>query len=258
MRLFDSHAHLTDDRFADDLEATLLRAKEAGVTSIVTIASDIEDARAAAKLAAASHHVRLGATAGTHPHQADGFDHDALDVVRSLAAEGAILAVGETGLDFYYDNSARAAQVDAFRAQLELASELDLPIVVHSRDADSETAAAISDFAGRVRGVLHCFTGGDDLLETGARCDWYVSFSGIVTFKSFENVDRIRRVPRDRLLVETDSPYLAPVPNRGKRNEPANVVHVLERVAAVRGEDAASLAEATYRNACRFYGIPAE
>lgn len=258
MRLFDSHAHLTDSRFADDLEDVLFRAKQAGVNSIVSIASDVEDARAAAKLAAASHPVRLGATAGTHPHQADGFDPGALEAVRTLAEDGAILAVGETGLDFYYDNSPRMTQLEAFRAQLELASQLDLPVVVHSRHADADTAAAIRDFAGKVRGVLHCFTGGDDLLETGLRCDWYVSFSGIVTFKSFENVAGVRRVPRDRLLVETDSPYLAPVPNRGKRNDPANVVHVLGRVAAMRGEDAASLAEATYGNACRFYGVPAD
>lgn len=258
MRLFDSHAHLTDDRFAEDLEDVLLRAKEAGVTSIVTIASDVEDARAAAELAAGSHPVRLGATAGTHPHQADRFDLQTLEAVRALAERGAILAVGETGLDFYYDNAPRAAQMEAFRAHLELASELDLPVVVHSRDADLDTAAAVGDFAGKVRGVLHCFSGGDDLLEVGIRSDWYVSFAGIVTFKSFEAVARVRRVPRDRLLVETDSPYLAPVPLRGKRNEPANVVHVLGRVAAIRGEDAASLAEATYANACRFYGIPLE
>lgn len=258
MRLFDSHAHLTDDRFADDLEDVLLRARDAGVDSIVAIASDLPDARAATKLAAAAHPVRVGATAGVHPHKADEWDAAAGEAVDSLAGAGAILAVGETGLDFYYDNAPRATQIEAFRAQLALASELDLPVVVHSREADKDTAAALQEFAGRVKGVLHCFSAGDELLDAGLDCDWYVSFSGIVTFNSFTADEQLRRVPRDRILVETDSPYLAPEPRRGKRNEPANVGYVLHRVAAARDEDPESLAEATYRNACRFYGIPAE
>lgn len=255
MRLFDSHAHLTDERFASDLAEALDRASEAGVFDIVTIGSDLRDAREAIRVVERFDRPRLHATVGVHPHVADQFDQRTPDGIRRLAEDRAVVAIGETGLDFHYENSPRQCQIESFRAQLQLAEQLGLPIVVHSREADRETASLVREFSGRVSGVLHCFTGSDELLEVGLDADWYVSFSGIITFSSYENAGQILRVPDDRLLVETDSPYLAPVPRRGRRNEPAYVAHVLERLATARDEPPERVADMTYHNACRFYGL---
>ncbi len=258
MRLFDSHAHLTDERFAAELDLVLDRAAAAGVDAVVSIASDLEDAEAAIALASRAASPRIFATAGIHPHQAHRCDEGALARLEALARSAPrVVAVGETGLDFYYDNAPRDVQLAAFRSQLDVAERLGLPVVVHSRDADEALAQVIEAYSGRVTGVLHCFSGGAPLLRTGLEAGWYVSFAGIVTFKNYDGDELVRLVPPDRLLVETDSPYLAPVPRRGKRNEPAFVEHVLRRVASIRGDDAGELAEATHRNACRFYGLEA-
>ncbi len=255
MRLFDSHAHLTDERFARDRDDVLDRAAEAGVDSIVTIASHVDDAKAGLELARLVERPRVFSTVGIHPHEADRFDATAPDRIEELAGAERVVAIGETGLDFHYDNAPRDRQIAAFRAHLELAAALEMPVIVHSRDADERTAGLVAEFDGRVSGVLHCFTGGAELMETALGADWYISFSGIVTFGSYQDEDRVVGVPADRLLVETDSPYLAPVPRRGRRNEPANVRHVAERVGELRGIDAERVASLTYANACRFYGV---
>lgn len=256
MKLFDSHAHLTDERFAEDREAVLGRAAAAGVAALTTIASDLEDAEAALSLAMGrTEGPHIWATAGIHPHVADQCTDAALERLAALLGRDRVVAVGETGLDFHYDNAPREAQIEAFRAQLELAERVGLPVVVHTRDAEAETERILTDYSGRVLGVLHCFTGSAELLGAGIAAGWYVSFSGIVTFSSFGDGQRVRAVPDDRLLVETDSPYLAPVPHRGKRNEPAHVVRVVERVAELRGENPERIAETTHENACRFYGV---
>ena len=158
-------------------------------------------------------------------------------------------------MDFHYDHSPRETQRAVFRAQLDLAEELGRPVVVHSRDADVDMAHMIREYRGRVTGVLHCFTGGAELLDVGLNADWYVSFSGMVTFPGFDARDLLCTVPGDRLLVETDSPYLAPVPHRGKRNEPAFVALVAEAVAQLRGEPLERIAAASVANARAFYGI---
>jgi TatD DNase family protein len=181
--------------------------------------------------------------------------NEALGRLESLLGRDRVVAVGETGLDFHYDNAPREAQIEAFRSQLDLAERVGLPAVVHSRDAEAETRRILADYAGRVLGVLHCFTGSIDLLRAGIAAGWSVSFSGIVTFASFGDGERVRSVPGERLLVETDSPYLAPVPRRGKRNEPAYVAHVATRVAELRDQAPEEIAELTYENACRFYGV---
>lgn len=255
MRLFDSHAHLTDERFAPDLDAVLLRACDAGVESITCIASDADDAARAIAVAGCTAPPRVFATAGVHPHNADQFTPAILERVEALAAQERVVAIGETGLDFHYDNAPRKAQISAFHSQLQLAARLQLPVVVHSREADADTAALIREHAGSVVGVLHCFAAGRDLLEAGLEVGWYVSFSGLVTFSKYDRHDDVRAVPQNRLLVETDSPYLAPVPRRGRRNEPAFVEHVLRRVAEIRGVEPQRLSEITHTNACRFYGI---
>lgn len=255
MKLFDSHAHLTDERFGNEVEEVLARAAAEGVEAVVSIASDPEDARRAMELAQAASRPQVYATAGIHPHVAHYCTPDSLADLRELAGSEHVVAIGETGLDFYYDNAPREAQTEAFRAQIELAVQLGLPVVVHSREADVETAEIVRHYAGRVTGVLHCFSAGDELLDAGLAADWYVSFSGLITFKSFAAEAQVRRVPEYRLLIETDSPYLAPVPMRGRRNEPAFVEHVAERLAEIRGDSPIRLAQVTCENARRFYGL---
>lgn len=257
MRLFDSHAHLTDERYGTEIGDVLARAGDQGVAAIVSIASDVEDAERAMELARRHQRPRIRCTVGIHPHVAQSCTSASLERIRELSRSNLIVALGEMGLDFYYENAPRETQIEAFSAQLELAAELGLPVVVHSREADVETARIVREAASRVVGVLHCFSAGDAVLEAGLAADWYVSFSGLVTFKSFKGAEQVRRVPVSRLLVETDSPYLAPVPLRGRRNEPANVRHVLERLAEIRVEDVGRLADSTYENACRFYGLEA-
>ncbi|HET9949896.1 MAG TPA: TatD family hydrolase, partial [Longimicrobiales bacterium] len=194
-------------------------------------------------------------TAGVHPHEAGAAAPDALEAVRTLAREPEVVAIGETGLDFHYDHSPRAVQEELFRAHLALGAETGLPVVVHAREADAEVAAALRDMPAGTAGVLHCFTGGPLAFAEAMAAGWYVSFSGIASFRSFEAADLLREVPPDRLLVETDAPYLAPVPLRGKRNEPAWVVHVVEAVARLLGADADEVARRTTENARRFYGV---
>jgi TatD DNase family protein len=263
--LFDSHCHLTDAAFRDDRGAVLSRAREAGVTGLVSIASDVADAEAALALAqsvprsAAGGETaaapRVWCTAGVHPHEAGAAAPDALDRVRALAEAGEVVALGETGLDYHYDHSPRDTQRGLFDAHLALGAELGLPVVVHAREADEDVAAALRGAPTRTLGVLHCFTGGEHAFAEAMARGWYVSFSGIASFKSFQVADLLREVPADRLLVETDSPYLAPIPMRGKRNEPAFVRHVVAAVASHLGEEPAAVAERTTANALRFYGI---
>ena len=251
---FDSHCHLTDAAFRDDREAVFRRATEAGVTRRVSIASTLDDARDAAALCAGREGVWC--TAGVHPHEAESARPADVAEIREMVSEhDTIVAIGETGLDFFYDNAPREAQRASFERHLMLASELDLPVVVHARDADDDVAAALRNMPSGTRGVLHCFTGGPQAFEQALASDWYVSFSGIASFKSFGPVDLLREVPLARLLVETDSPYLAPVPLRGKRNEPANVVHVVTAVAGHLELETATVARTTTENACRFYGV---
>lgn len=253
IRLFDSHLHLSDEAFEEDRAAVLQRAREAGVCELVTVASDPADARRAIDLARAVP--GLWATAGLHPHEASAFGVEVLGELEALVERPEVVAVGETGLDYHYDNASREEQRAAFRAQLGLAERQGLPVVVHSRDADEDTAALICEFSGRVQGVLHCFTGGEELLTAGLDAGWFVSFSGIVTFNKFEGAGAVRRVPADRLLVETDSPYLSPAPERGRRNEPSRLIHTCRRVAEIRGDRLETLAEITRHNAQQFYQL---
>jgi TatD DNase family protein len=256
MTFFDSHCHLTAEHFDEDRGAAISRAREAGVDRMVTIASSAEDSRAVVALLRENPGLR--GSVGVHPHVAGETDPAALPLLRELAlSEPAVVAIGETGFDFFYDNAPRAEQEAWFLRQVELAAELDLPLVVHSRDADAETAAALRDLPDGVRGVVHCFTGGRALLDAALEADWYVSFTGLVSFRTYDGAELLRAMPRERLLIETDSPYLAPVPLRGRRNEPANVRFVCEAVAAHRGEDSAEVARYTAENAERLFPLRA-
>ena len=253
MRFADSHCHLTDRAFRADRAAVFARAREAGVRRIVTIASDAADSRAALALARA--HDQVWCTAGIHPHSVNGSPNGAdPGTVRDLAAHTRCAAIGETGLDYFYDNAPRDAQRRSFARHMELAAELDLPVVVHSREAVADTTAVIRESAGRVTGVLHCFTGPAELLALALDAGWYVSFTGIATFKNFDAA-LARDVPRDRYMIETDAPYLAPVPKRGRRNEPAFVPHVAAALARIRGESLEQVAADSWANTGRFYGL---
>ncbi|MGI8509459.1 MAG: TatD family hydrolase [Gemmatimonadaceae bacterium] len=253
----DSHAHLADPAFAGDRDAVIARARDAGAVAIVCIGASVEQARESARIAAANSGF-VAYTAGVHPHDAADFDpvRD-IDALAQLLGEGAV-AVGECGLDYHYDTAPRGLQRRSFTEQLALARRFDLPVVVHTRDAEDDTRAMVQE-AGRegVRGVLHCYTGTATLAETALDAGWYISFSGIVTFKSWSDNALVRLVPAERLLVESDSPYLAPVPFRGKRNEPAWVALTADRVAAVRGVTPEQLRVQTTRNAKALFSLHA-
>jgi len=256
IRYFDTHCHLTDTAFRDDREAVLRRAGAAGVIRAVTIASNVADAEAGLVLARGQ--AGLWSTAGVHPHAAGAAEPDAMDRVRVLARSPEVVALGETGLDYHYDHAPRATQRALFDAHLALGGEVGLPVVVHAREADDDVAAALRGMPRGTRGVLHCFTGGARAFEEAMRADWYVSFSGIASFKTFDAGDFLTQVPSERLLIETDSPYLSPIPLRGRRNEPAHLPHVARAVAERLGQTVEAVAEATWVNACRFYGLPIE
>ncbi len=251
----DSHAHLASDAFAADADAVLARLREAGGLGAVCIGESIAAAERARALA--SGHRDLWWTAGVHPHDAAAYDppRDGA-AIRDALAQGAV-AVGECGLDYHYDHSPRAQQRRAFADQLRIAGEHRRPVVVHTREAEDDTAAMIREAgAAGIVGILHCYTGSHDLAETGLAAGWYVSFSGIITFKKWDDLALLRLVPDDRLLVESDSPYLAPVPNRSKRNEPAWCAYTLHRLAEVRGIDAGTLGRITVRNTRRVFALP--
>jgi TatD DNase family protein len=253
--LADTHCHLTDRAFADDVDAVIARARAAGVTHIVAVGGGgpIEASEAAADLAA--HHAFIRATAGIHPHDASTYD-DAIEArISALLDAGRIVAVGETGLDYYYDNSPRDAQRASLARHLALAARYDVPVVLHCRDAESDLREAIA--AERklpLAGVVHCFTGTYDDARWYLDAGLMISFTGILTFKKADELREVaRRLPLDRLMVETDSPYLAPMPYRGKRNEPAYVAHVAAALAELHGTTPQHVAATTGLNAAQLF-----
>jgi TatD DNase family protein len=258
--LIDTHAHLDDEQFKGDLPAVLDRAAAAGVSRIVTIATTATDSRACVELA--KRYRCLGATVGLQPNNlAQGKPGDWDEIVR-LMTDAGVVAVGETGLDRHWDYTPFPMQEDYFARHLDLARQHELPVVIHCREAEADVIRMLrADYQkhGPVRGVMHSFTGD---AQTAADClamGLYISFAGMVTYKNAQNLrDVATTVPLDRLLVETDSPYLAPVPLRGKRNEPANVVHTAACLAGVLAVDVANLAASCTRNArALFQRLPA-
>ena len=252
--LVDTHCHLADPAFDADRDAVLARAKEAGVSHVMVIGESVAGSERAASLARASH--GLSATAGVHPHEASGWSRDAQARVRALLAAPEVVAVGETGLDYHYMHSPREVQRSAFEAQLALGAELGKPVVVHAREADDDMAAMLRNLGSRAPVVvLHSFSSGDAVWEAGMVVNAYFSFSGMITFKNWTLQSRIGECPEDRILVETDAPFLAPVPHRGKRNEPGFVRDIAARAAALRGETFETLAQRSTANARRCFGV---
>ncbi len=252
--LVDSHCHLDFPDFDEDRDAVVERARAAGVDTMVTISTRV--AKLAGLKAIAARYERIYCSVGTHPHNAaDEPDVTADDLAR-LADDPAVVAIGEVGLDYHYDNSPRAAQREGFLRHIAAARMTQLPLVIHAREADADVAEILTEEMGKgaFPAILHCFSSGRELALTGVALGLHVSFSGILAFKRSEDLRAIAaEIPLDRLLVETDAPYLAPPPHRGRRNEPSYVVETAKVLADVRGMTAAALAAATSDNFFRLF-----
>jgi TatD DNase family protein len=259
VRLIDSHCHLNYEGLAERQDEVLATARARGVAGFLNIStrqSEWNDV-----ISVAERNDDLWATVGVHPHEADAHPDLGSAALVDAAAHPRVIAIGECGLDYYYDKSDRAAQREGFDAHIQAARESGLPLVVHTREAESDTAEMLEAAAkeGGVTGVLHCFTGSADLARKGLDLGFYVSLSGIVTFKNARDLqDTAKWLPADQMLVETDSPFLAPVPNRGKTCEPAFVADTAAFVAELRGEDLETLAETTTANFFRLFPKAAE
>jgi len=257
--MIDSHCHLAGEEFSGDLSAVVDRAQAAGVTAALCIlsAGDLAERERATRVRDAWSAVRFAA--GVHPHQAGDFAGrvaEACDTVRRAAREHQACAIGEIGLDYHYDFSPRDVQREIFQAQVEVALDLGLPVIIHTREATEDTFQILRDTgAGRLRGVFHCFTGDEAMARTALEIDFYLSFAGIVTFPRAESIRAAARIaPPNRVLAETDAPYLAPVPHRGKRNEPAYVAQVVAKLAEVRSVSIDDLGAQVSRNFESLFG----
>ena len=244
--LIDTHAHLTS---LEDLSGALERARENGIEKIIAISSDLPSSESTISICESHDHVF--AAVGIHPHAAETLNVDVIKGIEKLSKEPKTVAIGETGLDYYYMNSDKDEQIDSLIEHINLARRVDLPLVIHVRDADRDLMEVLRNEQISDRtGVIHCFTGNYETACNYLDLGFYISFSGIATFKKSEEIrDAAKKIPDDRILIETDSPYLAPVPFRGKKNEPAYVKYVAEALARVRGVSVEEIAEITAENA---------
>lgn len=253
--LVDSHAHLDMDNYKDDLELVLKRAVEGGVTRIITIGIDLESSIRALDLA--RRYEFIYSTIGFHPHDADKVTAGQLNELKKLAGEDKVVAWGEIGLDFFKNRSERDKQINAFKDQLKIASELDLPVIIHNRNAGKEILSILKEQGNTgLKGVIHCFSGDYEAAMSFIDVGYYISIPGIVTFKNANELKRVAAgIPIERMLVETDAPFLAPVPKRGKRNEPLFVAHTARAIAELRGMDFKELASITTENCRNLFNI---
>lgn len=252
--LIDTHCHLDMTEFDSDRDEVIKRAISAGVERVICIGTDYESAQKSISLSR-KYRDTVYATVGLHPHDARFFTSEYEEKLKILAQEDGVVAIGEIGLDYHYDNSPRQIQQEVFIKQLSIAKDLNLPVVVHSREAKTDTLRILRE-SGLTRGVMHCFSGDWQMAEEAMAMGFYISIAGPVTFKNANRLSRIAAsVPDDYLLVETDAPYLTPVPHRGKRNEPAFLVHTVERIASIREVDPADIARITTVNARRLFSI---
>lgn len=256
MKLFDSHCHLDDEKFNEDRAEVIARLREGGVERCVCVGSDLPSSRRCVALA--EQYPFIYAAAGVHPHEAKDAPADYLDQLKTLLAHPKVMALGEIGLDYYYDLSPRDVQKRVVQEQLDLACDTDMPVIFHIRDAHGDMFDILRSRSRLPAGVIHCCSASAEMVREYLKMGFYISFAGPITFKNAAGpVSASQAVPLDRLLIETDSPYLAPVPLRGRRNEPANVRYVLEKHAEIHGVPPEELAEITFRNACALYRIPA-
>jgi len=253
--LFDSHAHIGDKQFDNDREDVIRRAEENGVTHILNVGYDLEASRASVKLA--DRYEKVYAAVGIHPHDAASVTDNILEEIRRLAKHEKVVALGEMGLDYYRNLSPKAKQQQVFKEQIRLAKELKLPIIVHDRDAHQDTIDILKEEgANAVGGILHCFSGSWAMAKQCLQLGFYISLAGPVTFKNARRPQEVARlIDINRLLVETDCPYLAPEPKRGKRNEPAYVKYVAEKIAELRRDSFEELAFITFNNTKKVLGL---
>ena len=251
---FDTHAHYDDEQFDEDRDELLAAMPENGVGLIVNAASDVRTARIGRGLAERYPFVYFAA--GVHPHEASGMDGGTADELKELLAHPKAVAVGEIGLDYHYDLSPRDVQRERFREQMELARETGKPVIIHEREACADTLEILRDYWDEVPGVFHCYSGSWETAKEILAAGWYLSFTGVVTFKNARRaLEVVRNMPLDRLMIETDSPYLAPEPRRGRRNDSRNLVYIAERIAREREIAPEELAQAAFENGKRFFRI---
>lgn len=253
--LFDTHAHLVDEKFDDDREETIIKAFESGISLIMVPGADLESSARAVELS--ERYEGIYASVGVHPHDAQSMDEFAMDKLRELAKSNKVKAIGEIGLDYYYDFSPRETQKYWFKRQLLLAKELKLPVIIHDRDAHKDTMDILKETDAFSTGVLmHCFSGSKESMREYVKLGAYISLAGPLTFKnSHKAVEVASEIPLDRLVIETDSPYLAPVPKRGKRNEPSFVAYVAEKIAEIRHMKTEEIAKITTENGRKYFSI---
>lgn len=255
----DSHCHLERHTFNDELDAVIQRAFDAGLSHMVAVGASSVAEGAVEANALAERESRIYATAGIHPHDAGKTTQKDIDAIADIAKKPRVVSVGEIGLDYFYDHAPKDVQRDVFEKQIAIAHAVDKPIMLHIRDAHDD-AYAVLDASGipKAGGIVHCFTGGPEEAEQYLKRGMYLSIPGVVSFKkSVELQEAVKMIPLERMLIETDTPYLAPVPFRGKRNEPAYVVHTAEKIAELRGSTRDAIGEATRTNALRIFRIPA-
>jgi TatD DNase family protein len=251
--LIDSHAHLTMRKYRKDLDAVLARAREAGVLAVVNVGFDADSSAEGAHLA--GRHSDVFAAVGVHPHDADTVDDYVLSYLEELSAKAEVVAIGEIGLDFYRNLSPRRIQEEVFVKQLALAKRVGLPVIIHDRDAHRRVMEVLRA-EGASNGVMHCFSGDMGLAKQALDLGFYISFAGPITYDGRKAGEIIRKMPADKVLIETDCPYLTPVPYRGKRNEPAYVKYVLERVAGILERPVEEVEALTDGNARRLFNLP--
>lgn len=250
---FDTHAHYDDEAFNEDRDQVIADAHENGVEFIVNAASGLESSRAC--IALAEKYPYMFAAVGWHPHEAKTFEEDSADRITEWVKNLRVVAVGEVGLDYYYDLSDRDVQKEVFEKQMELAGQLRLPVIVHDREAHADCMEIVKRFP-EVRGVFHCFSGSVEMARELLNLGWYLGFNGAVTFKNAKKAPEVVKMcPADRLLLETDCPYLTPVPFRGRRNDSAYLPYVAEKIAGLRGESLEKIAESTMENGRALFGI---
>ena len=254
--LIDSHCHLDMKAFDKDRDAVIRRAREDGIVHMISIGIDVKSSQSAIDLA--RKHDFISATVGCHPHDADGCEPDGLEMLSRMAAEPEVVAWGEIGLDYYRNYSGKENQRKIFQAQLGLAKEAELPVIIHDREAHEEVYAILEKMGkGERKGIIHCFSGDRELAEAFIALGYYISIPGTITYKKAGQIKEVAAtIPLDRMLVETDAPFLAPVPRRGKRNEPGLLNHTVREIAKLRDIPFEAVAEQTSRNAGTIFGLP--
>jgi TatD DNase family protein len=256
-KLFDTHAHLDFDAFDDDREEVIERARSNGVEYIVTIGSGDGLSCADAAIEIAESHENIWASVGVHPHDAKLVKNGGLDKIRELCKKEKVVAIGETGLDYVKNHSPKDVQIKCFREQLAISREMSLPVIIHDRDAHGDLMGILkSDGVGEAVGIMHCYSGSAEMARQLVEMGFFISFPGVITFKNAKQLPKVAQsVPEDKILIETDCPYLTPVPYRGKRNEPAYVKYVAEVIAKVRDISFEHAAKITTQNAFQAFGL---